>query len=590
MLSYGWLQNCIQGSWKQLIGHPTAKALQGYSWLVCYVFTVALICPFNVYAQQANPAADAAKEHEKRLQQEELRRQEQLDSQRAISDVFLQPATESDKTTDTLDATCFDIKTINVTGVVSVDKLVIDGIADAYRNQCLGLARINQLIKDISNLYLAKGLVTSRAFLQPQNLADGVLEIWVVEGTLENVESANGSLSERQLQWAFPVEEGKVLNLRDLEQGLEQLNRLQQNKGELDIQPGSQTGRSRVIIRNPELSAWHFGGGLNNSGSKATGELLATAYLSWDNPANVNDNLYLSVSDAIDHDEYAKSKSYAVAYSLPLGYGLYSYSSSYFEYQQLVKGDAVDFITSGNSYNQSFTADYTVWRSQQAKLAVSSSLTRKQSRNYLADVFLDTSSRVLYIVDAGATYTRPLAQGIFRTTFQWYRSVDWFDAKTEIVTAENDYQFNKYTLDISLNTTFALFNKQFSYLSSAYLLYSPKVIIASEALSLGGRYSVRGIEGEGLTGYKGGYWRNEVGYATALLGGRLNTFLGVDVGQSDTPEIPDSNAEWLAGSVAGFRFSTQRISMDITYAQALHVPEFLRGDTHGLYAALQCNF
>lgn len=559
--------------------------------LLCILCFIEIFCSNPVFAQSKDAAAEAARAHEKRLQEDELRRQRELEPRQQSPDVFLQPQTDSPATTVLESKTCFNIQHIKVQGVHAFNKKQIDVLIHPYLNQCLGLAEINRLIKSISNLYIAKGLVTSRAFLQPQNLADGTLDILVVEGQLETLESVEGSLTERQLRWAFPVKEGRLLNLRDLEQGLEQLNRLQQNRSELDIQPGSTTGASRALIRNNIASQIHTGAGFNNSGSEATGETLATAYVSWDNPFRINDNVFLNISDAISGEDPAKSRSYSLAYSIPYGYTLFSYSGSYFEYEQLVKGTSVDFLTSGSSANHSLNLDYMFYRGQRDKLALGLGFTRKQSKNYLEDVFLDTSSRVLYLWDFGPTYTRPLASGLFTTSVKWYRSVNWGDAKTKLVSAENDFQFNKYTLDSNLTLNFNLFDQQFSYQASAYLFYSPEAIIASEALSLGGRYSIRGVEGEGLFGYRGGYWRNQIALVHPFkFGGRMDIYAGVDVGQSDTPDNPDINNETLVGSAVGMIFSAAGVNLDIAYARALNVPDYLQGAEHGIYASLQANF
>jgi len=544
------------------------------------------------YAQEPNgdPAAIATREHERRLQQEQQRQQDQIQARQPSVDIFLQNKTGPDEER-IADGRCFDITTIVVEGVTRFPPEKIENISAPYRQRCLNLNDINQLLKEITHLYLNAGFITSRAFLQPQSLKEGRLTILVVEGKLAAIDSLDGSISERQLSWAFPAENTQLLNLRDLEQGLEQLNRLQQNRAEMDIEPGTQAGDSRVIVRNTLRRALHGGAGINNSGSEATGEWLLSGWLSWDNPASINDNLYLSLSDALDAPDQAKSRSYSLAYSIPYGYGLYTYSTNYFEYQQLVRGTAVNFTTSGTSYNQTLNADYTLLRRQRDKLALSSSLTRKQSKNFLEDVFLETSSRVLYLIDLGAVYTRPLERGMLRGTLKWYRSVDWFDATTKIVSAETDFQFDKYTLDVSLNTAIDIFGKPYFYTSSAHLFYSPEKIIASEALSIGGRYTVRGIESEGLFGYRGGYWRNELAYAHNFANrGRLNAFIGLDLGASDTPEIANKGTEWLVGSALGISYSYSSFTVDLTYSKALHLPSFFQGDDQGIYVALQIGF
>lgn len=567
----------------------TAEPHMSRAVLICLLY-VGLALGFSMPAlSQANdPAAAAARAHEQRLQQESLRRRQEAQEQQHTQDIFLQPDIETLSPESSTGQRCFDINVISVQGVTAITDGDISAITKKYLSKCLSIDSINNLVKEISNLYLAHGWVTSRAFIKPQNLSNGSLEILVVEGKLEALESADGNLSERQLRWAFPVEQKQLLELRELEQGLEQINRLQQNRAQMDIQPGSEIGQSKVIIHNRQRKPWRAGVGVNNSGSEATGEILATAYGSWDNPLDINDNLFINISDTLDKQEQAESRSYALAYSVPYGYALFSYSGNYFEYQQQIDGASITFLTSGSSTNHRLASDYLVFRGQRSKLSLGLSFTHKQSKNYIEDVFLDTSSRVLSVWELGATYTRLMSGGVFQTTVNWHSSVDWLDAKTKVAAAENDYQFNKYTLDSRFNHHLG---QAFSFQSSLHLFYSPEDIIASEGLSLGGRYSVRGVEGNNLLGYRGGYWRNQVGYETVFKFNALaEFFIGIDYGESDTPEYDDEGRAQLSGAVVGATFSSTYFNADITYAKALQTPAFLHSDDYGVYLSAQVNF
>jgi hemolysin activation/secretion protein len=69
-----------------------------------------------------------------------------------------------------------------------------------------GRAQLNELLKVITDHYIEKGLVTSRAYLPQQDLSGGHLKVLVVEGRLEGLKGAQGSqLSERELGMAFPA-------------------------------------------------------------------------------------------------------------------------------------------------------------------------------------------------------------------------------------------------------------------------------------------------------------------------------------------------------------------------------------------------
>jgi hemolysin activation/secretion protein len=555
-----------------------------YSRFFHFIFSCLIIMAFATPLRaQTDLTAKAAQEHERRLQEEALRHQQEQSLQYQSRDIYLQSSEEAESANLPADTRCFNVEKIEIAGVTAFKPSVINQIKDSYIHRCIGLSEINELIKRISNLYIEKGLITSRAFLQPQNLNDGVLDILVVEGKLEGLDSVE--LTHRQLQWAIPSENGEILNLRDLEQGLEQLNRLQQNRAELDLQPGSTTGTSKALIRNAGSSFWHAGVGSNNSGSEATGEWLATAYLSIDNPSFSNDNLYFNLSDAQSHDSLAVSKSYSLSYSIPYGYNLYTYSASYFNYQQLVTGDTTQFITSGNSLNQSAELERTIYRGQRDKLALGVSVNRKQSKNYLEDVYLETSSRTLYVTDVSINYNRTLSAGSLHTELQWSKSQRWFDATRELASAEKDFQFNKYTWDSNLSRALPW---SLVYSTSTSLFYSPKHIIASEALSLGGRYSVRGFE-QSITAYKGGYWRNEIALQKQVRDIQIKPFIGLDLGYSDTPEYQDYGNATLSGMAIGCRLAATSFSLDISYAKGLQSPRFLPSQ-EAFYLNVQINF
>ncbi len=67
----------------------------------------------------------------------------------------------------------------------------------------------------------------------------------MTEGRVETV-TLDGH-QEKALKMAFPQAEGQVLNLRDIEQGLEQLNRMSSRALTVDILPGSREGFSGCI-------------------------------------------------------------------------------------------------------------------------------------------------------------------------------------------------------------------------------------------------------------------------------------------------------------------------------------------------------
>ena len=142
------------------------------------------------------------------------------------------------------DEACLPIQTIAVTGVTLLTKAVRATARD-YEGRCLGLSALNDLLEQLTFLYLAQGYITSRAFLPEQDLADGTLEIVVVEGRLADIvmDAAPGA-HQGQIHTAFPGQIGAPVNLRDIEQGLDQLNRLRANNATVELEAGAEPGAS----------------------------------------------------------------------------------------------------------------------------------------------------------------------------------------------------------------------------------------------------------------------------------------------------------------------------------------------------------
>ncbi len=121
-------------------------------------------------------------------------------------------------------AVCQPVRQIFFQGAEHLSWSVKESLARPYQGRCLTLDHINRLVRETTNAYLQRGYVTSQAWLQEQDISRGVLTVSASEGRIESI-TQNGEQT-LALKMAFPGLVGDVLNLRDIEQGMEQLNRL----------------------------------------------------------------------------------------------------------------------------------------------------------------------------------------------------------------------------------------------------------------------------------------------------------------------------------------------------------------------------
>lgn len=250
--------------------------------------------------QAATPGEqDLIRDRQDRLLEEQRRRLEELKDLPGKQTTPTTPATPAD-------TRCFTINRIELKGADSISPAERDALIKPFQGKCLGVAQLNELLKAITDHYIDKGLVTTRAYLPQQDLSKGDLQVLVIEGKLENLRSdAASGLSDRELAMAFPGKEGELLNLREIEQMVDQLNRLPSNQAQMELTPGQTVGGSDVVVKNTPQKPWRANLSRNNDGQRSTGEQQWNVGLDWDSPLGLADQLSLRGGhDAVsDHQQ-----------------------------------------------------------------------------------------------------------------------------------------------------------------------------------------------------------------------------------------------------------------------------------------------
>lgn len=144
-----------------------------------------LLCVSSAAAQTHLPTdRELSRERQERLLQEQQRRLEELQSLpgRQLSAPSL-PADDS--------SACLQVNSIELNGAGALSSRQRTRLLQPFIEQCLTASDLNRLLSDITNAYLKRGYVTTRAYLPPQDLQDGVLQIQVIEGRLESIDGGD---------------------------------------------------------------------------------------------------------------------------------------------------------------------------------------------------------------------------------------------------------------------------------------------------------------------------------------------------------------------------------------------------------------
>ncbi|WP_413467293.1 ShlB/FhaC/HecB family hemolysin secretion/activation protein [Pleurocapsa sp. FMAR1] len=166
----------------------------------------------------------------------------------------------------------------------------------------------------ITQLYLAKGYVTSGAFLaNNQDLSNGIVTIQVVEGELEDIVITGlERLQESYLRSRLELAAQKPLNKNDLETGLQLLviNPLFKTV-DAELTAGQKTGSNVLLINVKQARSFTAGIGVNNYRAPSIGEFQGSVNLAHGNFLGFGDRLSAEygVTEGLDI--------YNVGYTIP---------------------------------------------------------------------------------------------------------------------------------------------------------------------------------------------------------------------------------------------------------------------------------
>jgi hemolysin activation/secretion protein len=391
----------------------------------------------------------------------------------------------------------------------------------------------------------------------------------------------------------MPGVQGQPLNLRDLEQGLDQINRLASNHATLDIEPGSEPGTSHIVIRNQSERAFHFGATLDSMGTDSTGKTQAGLTTALDSPLHLNDFLSLTYRQGMPvslGDHYSRLGS--LIYSIPYGYTTASLAYSRSDYASTVTLPSGTVVpTEGDSAIGSLKLERVMFRNRDSRVTLSGGMTMKSSNNYLADQFLEVSSRNLTVADVSLNYTTGVLGGVATIEGGYSRGLDALGALNDadgLPGYAPRAQFRRYNYSASYALPFRAGWANGSFTSAIFGQHALTALYGSEQMLVGGIYSVRGFDETSLTGDNGLVWRNELSFRFGLPGLSQQTvlrpYLGFDWGRTRMREELTGTPEGaLSGGTLGLVMNSGSFALELFNSRPVHVPSGMRREGSQTY-------
>lgn len=479
---------------------------------------------------------------------------------------------------------CFAITHVEVEGVKQFSATAIDTVTAPYANRCVGVGEINSLLRDLTHLYLNKGFVTSRVYVPAQDIAGTkVLRLVAVEGTLSDIyingKPAPGS---GMLATAFPGMKGHITNLRDIEQGLDQINRLSSNNAKTAMLPGKTDGTSILNIENKPDHPWHLSFGNSNLGQEQTGYSKSSASVGYDNLFGINDQWNFSYEHSgPDYpwrdDGVGKSNSYSGNVSVPYGYWTLSLNGSWYGYDSAVPGNFGTLQTSGDSKQVGIGADRVIFRDKDSITTLNTGLTYKETNNFLLGSKIEVGSRKYTAGDLGISHSRRMLGGLWVFDLSYSQGLNLFDAVAtgDAGAGDADPRFSKFSGTITVTRPFEVSEQRFELNSIVTGQYSPDNLFGAEQISLGGYSSVRGTRETMLYGNNGFFVRNDLVWRTqpfadnaelAKILGEFRPYVGLDYGRIARQARYRIDGGDMLGWTAGAKLAGGHVNFDIGYS------------------------
>jgi len=548
-----------------------------------------------------------------RVQQEQLLREQQREQQfrrqaQPSVDVRLDdPAAKQEEALELpkKETPCFPIQDISLAGdLAGRFKFALTKAFERSGfkpGMCLGTRGVNVMMTLAQNAVIKRGYTTTRILAAAQDLKSGRLQLTVIPGRIQSIrfvdedgKTQTGRVA-RHVN-AFPSSPGDILNLRDIEQALENLRRVPTADADIEITPAETPNQSELVIRRVQQRAIPLRGtvSFDDGGYRGTGKHQANVTFFADSPLGLSDLFYVSYGHHVLRAPSSKgqdgteansgTQGWSAHYSVPFGNWLLAFNHSASRYHQATVVDQDDALGTTsvdyNGKNQLSDVGLTrlLYRDAKRKTFLGCKLWRRESRNYIGDQELGVQHRRTSgwevnvdhkefigdaIVGLGLGYRHGTsARGGLPVSVEQGQGQGEGPGRPRIVSA-----------DATLFWPFAAGKQMFIYDGSLHAQRNKTPMVLQDAIFIGGRYTVRGFDGQmTFAGDRGVIWRNSLGWQYLP---DHQVYLGADMGRVSGPLTRTQPGRLLAGAVAGLKGqfrSAGQVYYDVFVGGPVHKP------------------
>ena len=446
----------------------------------------------------------------------------------------------------------FQLQKINFDESEILTQEELGTIAQEYLGKSVTLQNLYEIVEKINALYQEKGFLTCRAFLPPQTIHAGEVQIRLVEGKTANVTiSGNKHTRESFIRNTFDLKPGEVTNTQKLNRKLQHFNGTSDAQARLLMKAGKNFGETdyEIILYEPNNQTVMLY--VDNAGYETSGKWREGIFYTYRSLTGRRDSLranYLMSKG---------TKAWDFGYTLPLGHhGMkldLGYSANTTEVK---KGEMSSLGVEGKAHSISATLRVPFYVNQHSRYETGLQVVRQESKT---DFGTKLDERVRWVDDKITRFTPYISLIHYGDNQLFYhRHSVAFSRRDDVGNNRNSaaiYKFDSfYQRRFDHGQTFNFrFDGQIT---------SKKLLGSSDRYYIGGVNSVRGYEESFMGGEKG--LSGSLEYQIPVTKDkRLKVFPFFDFGYVSGESVVDEKMLYSAG--IGISANLKHVTANLTW-------------------------
>lgn len=485
-----------------------------------------------------------------------------------------------------LESPCFPIRKISLHS--SLDHHFSFLISQLYKQLsisaeiCVGEKNLQIIQQYAQNILIKNGFITSYVYFDHQDLMSKTLFLSIQSGYLNNIifKDQLHQLTQLGQYSAFPIQEGKRLNLFELEQGLENLKRLNYTEVSIDIVPSSRENYSDVIVNRKQSKQFELGIGINSFGGKNTGKYQSEVDLNIYSLFGLNDLFYVQYHQDIGHhkikltDQFnnkteSGTKGYYLHYSLPMGFWLWQINYSLNGYSDATEGMYRNYLYRGKTYRFNTLLNRTVFRNNRQKINMSGKVWHTKIQKFLDKEEILVQRRKISGWEIGLSHLQQVSDYHIEGKINYKRGIGFKSLPApEEINNEGDIISGKSRMkiinaELNIQRSFSLFKQNLSSTHHLYAQWNKTPLIPQDKLNIGNYYTVRGFDGEhSLQGERGWYSQNNLNWHYKQ---NHQLYIGFDYGYVSGITGKLQNKQKISGTILGITGNISDLNRKLNY-------------------------